>query len=165
MSETATAVNPKGIFDRTTKGRRLEPVTVQVERGRIQFFAQVIGATDPIHSDVAAARAQGHPDIVAPPSFFTAIDAEVNEQCRRLARPSTAALVNCDFRYLLHGDETYEYLGPIFAGDEVAVTTTIVDFYDKKGGELEFVTFVSELGHAARGALMRTTRTLLHRLP
>ena len=165
MSETATAVNPKGIFDRATKGRRLEPVSVPVERGRVQFFAQVIGATDPVHADVAAARAQGHPDVVAPPSFFTAIDAAVNEERRRLGEPSIAALVNCDFRYLLHGDETYEYLGPIFAGDEVALTTTIVDFYDKKGGEMEFVTFVSELRHAERGVLIRTTRNLLHRLP
>ena len=165
VSETATTVNPKGIFDRATKGRRLDPVSVQVERGRIQFFAQVLGATDPIHSDVAAARAQGYPDLVAPPSFFTVIDSAVNEERQRRGQPSTAELVNCDFRYLLHGDETYEYLGPIYAGDEVTLTTTVTDFYDKKGGEMEFVTFVSELRHADRGVLVRTTRNLLHRLP
>ena len=164
MSESAVAVNPKGIFNRGTKGQRLDPITVQVERGRIQFFAQVLGETDPIHLDPASARAKGFPDIVAPPSFFTAIDASANEERRRLGQPAAAALVNCDFRYLLHGDETYEYLGPIFAGDEVTLTTTIVDFYDKKGGDMEFVTFVSVLEHATRGVLVRATRNLLHRL-
>ncbi|MDR3470553.1 MAG: MaoC family dehydratase N-terminal domain-containing protein [Devosia sp.] len=164
MSETAVAVNPKGIFNRRTKGQRLDPVKVQVERGRIQFFAQVLGETDPIHLDLASARAKGFPDVVAPPSYFTVIDAASNEERRRRGEPAVATLVNCDFRYLLHGDETYEYLGPIFAGDEVTLTTTIADFYDKKGGDMEFVTFVSVLEHVTRGVLVRATRNLLHRL-
>jgi len=164
VSETSRAVNPKGIFDRSTRGRSLDPVTIQVERGSIQFFAQVLGETDPIHSDLASASARGFPDLVAPPSFFTVIDAAANEARKRLGQTSTAVLVNCDFRHLLHGDETYEYLGPIFAGDEVTLTTRIVDFYDKKGGDMEFVTFVTVLEHARRGVLVRATRNLLHRL-
>ncbi|WP_337187921.1 MaoC family dehydratase N-terminal domain-containing protein [Phenylobacterium sp.] len=165
MSETAIGVNPKGIFDRHTKGRVLASVAVEVERGRIQFFSQVLGVKDPIHFDVASARAAGHSDIVAPPSFFTVIDATVNEERARRGEPSAASLVKVDYRYLLHGDETYEYFGPIFAGDEVSLTTTVADFYDKKGGEMEFVTLISELRHAERGVLVRATRNLLHRLP
>ena len=164
MSETTTAINSKGIFDRSTKGRSLGPITIQVERGKIQFFSQVLGETNPIHSDVGRARDAGFPDVVAPPSFFTVIDAAANEERNRLGQVSAPALVKCDFRRLLHGDETYEYLGLIFAGDEVTLTTTIADFYDKKGGEMEFVTFVSVLEHATRGVLVRATRTLLHRL-
>jgi len=164
VSETTTAANPKGIFDRSTKGRVLEPVAVRIERGRIQFFAQVLGVTDPIHFDLEAARAQGYPDLVAPPSFFAVIDQAANEERGRRGQPSSATLVNVDYRYLLHGDETYEYLGLIFAGDEISFTTTVADFFDKKGGEMEFVTFVSELRHAERGVLVRATRNLLHRL-
>lgn len=163
MNEISTA-NPKGIFDRSTKGSRLDPVTVRVERGKIQFFCQVIGETNPIHSDVAKARAQGFPDIVAPPSFFTAIAALADEERERLGHISATDLVRCDVGRLLHGDETYEYLSPIFAGDEVTFTTSIVDFYDKKGGDLEFVTSVSVAEHAIRGVLVRATRTVLHRL-
>ena len=165
MSGTTTAVNPRGIFDRSTMGTSLAPITVQVERGKIQFFAQVLGETNPIHSDVASARAQGFPDIVAPPSFFTAIDAMADEERRRLGQTSAAVLVKCDLRYLLHADEAYDYFGPIFAGDEVTLKTSIVDFYDKKGGDLEFVTSLSVVEHATRGVLVRATRTVLHRLP
>jgi acyl dehydratase len=165
VGETTSVVGPKGIFDRSTKGRVLEPITVQVERGRIQFFAQVLQLTDPIHFEVNAAREQGYPDLVAPPSFFTVLDQAANEARGRRGQPSAAALVNVDFRYLLHGDEAYEYLNPIFAGDEVTLTTSILDFYDKKGGAMEFVTLASELRHAERGVLVCATRNLLHRLP
>ena len=164
MTEQQSAAKPKGIFDRTKKGVRLEPVVVPVERGRIRFFARVLGETDPIHFDVAEARAKGYPDLVAPPSFFMPVEAAANEERARLGQLPILNLINCDYRYLLHGDETYEYFGLIFAGDEVALSTTIVDFYEKRGGAMEFVTIESELSHCERGALVRTRRTLLHRL-
>ena len=92
------------------------------------------------------------------------IEAAANEERARLGHLPVLNLINCDYRYLLHGDETYEYSGLIFAGDEVSLVTTIVDFYEKKGGAMEFVTIESELSHAERGPLVRARRTLLHRL-
>ncbi|WP_428394390.1 MaoC family dehydratase N-terminal domain-containing protein [Lichenicoccus sp.] len=164
MIETTSVAVRKGIFDRTAKGVSSDPVTIQIERGRIRFFAEVLGAADPIHSDVAAARAKGYPDLVAPPSFFTVLDAIASEEHRRLGRTPIATLIGCDNRYLLHGEEQYDYAGPMFAGDQVTLTTTVVDFYDKKGGTMEFVTLQSVVEHAARGTLVKATRNLLHRL-
>jgi acyl dehydratase len=164
MSGAATSVNPKGIFDRSTKGRTLPPVTVAVERGRIQFFCRVLQESNPLHFDVMTARARGFSDIVAPPSFYTVIDKCANEERERLRQMSILTLLKCDFRRLLHGDEKYEYSGLIFAGDEVTLTTTIVDFHDKKGGALEFAALASTVEHVTRGVLVRATRTLLHRL-
>lgn len=164
MSGTTTSVNPKGIFNRSTKGRTLPPITVAIERGRIQFFCRVLQESNPLHYDVVTARARGFADIVAPPSFYTVIDKCVNEERERLGQVSIPTLLKCGFRRLLHGDEKYEFSGLIFAGDEVTLTTTIVDFYDKKGGALEFVALASIVEHAARGVLVRATRTLLHRL-
>lgn len=164
MSVAEAPTNPRGLFDRTTKGRATAPVQVEVERGRIRFFAQVLGEADPIHSDVTAARAQGHPDLVAPASFFAVLLAMANEELTRRGEPSANKLVGCDNRYLLHGDETYDYSGLVYAGDALTVTTTVVDFYDKKAGALEFVTLGVEAVHAERGLLIRATRTLLHRL-
>lgn len=164
MVTTETTINPKGIFDRSTKGMELPWIAAEIERGRIRFFAEVLGEANPIHFDLAAARDAGFPDLVAPPSFFMVIEASTNEERRRLGQPSAAALVKCDFRYLLHGDEKYEYRGQIFAGDSVVLKSKVVDFYDKKGGAMEFVTIESTLEHAKRGLLVRATRTLLHRL-
>jgi acyl dehydratase len=164
MTDTDTTTKPKGYFDRSTKGQTLPTVTVKVERGQIRFFAKVLGETDPVHLDVDAAIAAGHPDLVAPPSFFMPIEAMADEERSRLGQPSLINLLHCNFQRLLHGDENYVYLGPIYAGDELRFDTKIVDFYEKKGGLMEFVTIESEISHAVRGPLIRATRTLLHRL-
>lgn len=164
MTDQMVAANPTGIFDRSKKGTRLRPVVIPIERGRIRFFARVLGETDPIHFDVGEARAMGYPDLVAPPSFFMSIEAAANEERARLGQTPVLKLINCDYRYLLHGDEHYEYFGLMFAGDEVSLTTTIVGFYEKKGGIMEFVTIESSLSHPVRGLLIRERRTLLHRL-
>lgn len=161
----ATVVNPRGKFDRATVGRSVVPVAVEIERGRIRFFAEVLGEGAAVHRDLEAARAAGHPDLVAPPSYVMVIEADANAELKRRGERSAFDLVCCDYRYLLHGDETYEYLGPIHAGEAVTFTTRVIDFYDKKGGAMEFVTLASEIRHAERGVLVRTTRTLLHRLP
>jgi hypothetical protein len=154
----------QGLFDRTTVGRKLPTVTVQVERGRIRFFAQVLGLEDPVHSQLQAAHDRGFPDIVAPLSFFTVIDAMAADELRQAGEQSAADLIGCDFRYLLHGDESYDYRGPIFAGDAVQLSTRIADFYDKKGGAMEFAVIESAVEHAERGVLLIARRTLLHRL-
>lgn len=165
MSSAALAINPRGIFDRSSVGRSLSPVAVQVERGRLRFFAEVLGETDPIHVDSEAARAAGHPDIVALPSFFTVILAIANEERRRRGEPSSSQLIGSDHRYLLHGGEDYKYTGLVFAGDEVTVTTAVAGFYDRKGGAMEFATLEFTAVHATRGKLIQATRTLIHRLP
>lgn len=163
MTDDATATAPRGLFDRSTKGLSLAPVTVQIERDRIRFFSQVLGMTNPIHFDVAAAQAEGHLDLVAPPSFFMVIEALANDELRRTAKPSVLDLIGCDFRYLLHGDEQYEYHSLIYACDTLTLTTSVVDFYDKKAGAMEFATVRSVVEHRARGPVVNATRTMLHR--
>lgn len=164
MNDIQEGINPKGLFKRETKGQSTNPVTVTVERGRIRFFAQVLGDIDPIHTDLDQARAKGHPDLVAPPSYFMVIEALANEERRRRGEVGLVDLIGCDFRYLLHGDEHYSYEGLIYAGDEVSLSSRVVDFYDKKGGAMEFVSIESLITHAERGVLVRGTRTLLHKL-
>ena len=164
MTNADATDKPKGYFDRSTKGLELPSVTVTVERGQIRFFAKVLGETDPLHFDVEAAAAAGHPDLVAPPSFFMPIEALANEERSRLGQSSLIDVLRCNFQRLLHGDENYVYLGPVYAGDDLRFDTRIVDFYEKKGGLMEFVTIESEVSHAVRGPLIRATRTLLHRL-
>lgn len=164
MNDVAQDTKPKGLFDRSTKGRTLAPVSVQVERGRIRFFAKSLGETDPIHFDIDVARAAGYPDLVAPPSFFMAIEAMADEERSRLDQPSLLQVLHCDFRRLLHGDESYMYQGLVFAGDELRFDTKIVDFYEKKGGLMEFVQIESTVSHPDRGTLITANRTLLHRL-
>lgn len=164
MSQADVTTRPAGLFDRSTKGHALPTVTVEVERSQIRFFAKALGETNPIHFDIDAARAAGYCDLPTPPSFFMAIEAMADEERARHGQPSLVALLRCDFRRLLHGDENYAYHGPVCARDTLQFDTKIIDFYEKKGGLMEFVTIESAVSHAQRGTLITATRTLLHRL-
>uniref|UniRef100_B0T6G8 FAS1-like dehydratase domain-containing protein n=1 Tax=Caulobacter sp. (strain K31) TaxID=366602 RepID=B0T6G8_CAUSK len=158
-------VNPRGLFDRSTLGQPFPAVSVTIERGRIIFFCEVLGECDPLHVDLAAARAAGHPDLVAPPSFFMAIEADAIGELKRRGQPTPMERIGCDFRYLLHGDEAYAYRGQVYAGDTLSVRMRVTDFYDKKGGAMEFATLAFDVEHPERGVVISATRTLLHRLP
>ncbi|QGN55035.1 MaoC family dehydratase N-terminal domain-containing protein [Novosphingobium sp. Gsoil 351] len=163
MAETSGQDIRQGRFRREAKGAETASVCVKVERGRIRAFASVLGQIDPLFNDVAAAHAMGHPDIAAPPSFFMVVEAIANEELRRQGEASAIEMAGCDFRYLLHGDEHYSYNGLVYAGDSVTFSTRVLDFYDRKGGLMEFVTLESVVAHHERGPLIRARRTLLHK--
>ena len=55
-------------------GRSYPPSAVyEVGRVKIAEFAAALGSTDPVHHDAEAARAAGHPDVIAPPTFAIAL--------------------------------------------------------------------------------------------
>ncbi len=120
-------------LDRTLIGTVLEPVVAEVEKGAIRQFARAIGATDPIHTDAAAARAAGYPGIVAPPTFVFCLGALNSEPTGTLKK------LGFDVAKLLHGEQHFDHRHPVCAGDTVTLRTRIEDIYEKKGGLLEFM--------------------------
>jgi acyl dehydratase len=162
MGETSQAT--RGYFKRDTAGIRTEPVSFDVEAGRISFFCETIAEMGAIHHDDAAARAAGFPAIVAPPTFAMVVDTETGRAAERAGRASIPTLIGCNFARLLHGEERYDYHGLIFAGDRLSVSTEVVGFEDKKGGALEFAHMRTQITHQQRGVLVTITRSLVHRL-
>lgn len=156
--------NPRGIFDRSKLGAKTKVVEFEVEAGRIAFFSETVGERNPIHFDKAAAKKAGHPGLLAPATFAIVIDLEAGRTLSRQGEPSALELVNCDFRRLLHGEERYDYGGPIYAGDTLIVETEVTGFEDKKGGALEFAYLRTTIDHSDRGTLITITRSLVHRL-
>ena len=154
-----------GIFDRTSAGYESAPVEVTVERGPIAFFAETIGETNPIHFDVDAARAAGHPDVMAPATYPVVLDMAASKEGARKGQKDLLGLIAADMRYLLHGTENYSYSGPIYAGDTVEIISRIKGFSDAKGGALEIAHLEMEIRHPDRGTLAIATRDLIHRLP
>jgi hypothetical protein len=53
-------------------GRKMEPFTFTVERGKVKEFLQAIGETNAIYHDVSAAKAAGYTDTPVPLTFQTA---------------------------------------------------------------------------------------------
>ena len=156
-------LKPAGLFDRSLEGTAMPPVTVEIERDRIRLFAKVLGIADPVHYDVDAARGAGLPDLLAPPSFFTVLEACAEQERERRGVPGALDRLGCDFRYLLHGSETYRYHGPLFARDTVAFSTMFKGFEEKKGGLLEIAHLQMEVSHSRRGLIIEASRSLIHR--
>ena len=83
------------------------PITAE----EIAAFAEAIGSTSPAHRDPVAARALGHADVVAPPTFAV----RLAQQCEaQVVRDPEAGI---DFSRVVHGEESFTHHRPIVAGD------------------------------------------------
>lgn len=85
----------------------------------VAAFADAVGANDPIHRDVARARAAGYAGVVAPPTFIVSLE----QQCNRayIADPDAGI----DFSRLVHGEQSFVHHRPLVAGDAVSGATTV----------------------------------------
>jgi len=127
------------MIDRSHIGLESEERCIEVERGQLLLFAKAIGATDPIHSDDAAARAAGYAALVAPLTYAVVL--------ATLAPQETGSMeaIGIDRMRALHGEQSFSYHQPICAGDRIRIRSRISDIYEKKGGALEFVIYDTEL--------------------
>lgn len=129
-------------------------VTFDIERGRLKFFAQAIGETNPVYVDREAAQAAGYRDLPVPPTFLLAADFDSNELF------STLAKMGVPLGKILHGEQGYTYHLPVCAGETVVVQSKISDIYDKKGGALVFIVRDSTVTNAA-GELAAEFRSVI----
>jgi acyl dehydratase len=96
----------------------------EVGRELIRHFALAIGDNNPIYHDVAAARAAGHRDLVAPPTFLTTLG------FRRDASPILEPDLGLDYSLVVHGEQKFVLHRPVFAGDVLTGRTTVADIRD-----------------------------------
>ena len=118
-------------LDRQLVGRSYPPSAVyEVGRAKIAEFATAIGDASPVYRDAEAARAAGHPDVVAPPTF--AIVVTMDAAGVVLADPE----VGLDFSRVVHGDQKFVHHRPIRAGDRLVSTATIDGARSVAGNDL-----------------------------
>jgi acyl dehydratase len=118
-------------LDPAFAGRTYPPTgTYQVGREEVREFAAAIGERHPACHDLAAARALGHPDLVAPATFAVAVTRE--SQAAVFFDPE----LGLDWSRVVHGDQGFAYVRPLRAGDEVQVTTTIDSIKSLAGNEV-----------------------------
>ena len=121
------------MLDRSYIGKSFPPHSVEIEKGQLRFFAKAVGETNPIYTDEDAAKAAGYSSLPAPPTFGLSMNLAVPDPFAKYIK------MGVDLGRVLHGEQQFEYLGPICAGDTITLNGTIKDIYDKKGGALEFL--------------------------
>lgn len=142
------------MIDKKWIGHALPPSVLPIERSRLQFFAQAIGETDPVYTDVAAARDAGYADLPAPPTFLFAAELDSGASNQLLED------LQIPIAKLLHGEQSFTYVRPACVGDTVTVHSTVTDIYAKKNGALEFVVKTSRATNQ-RQELVAELRTVL----
>ncbi len=121
------------MIDKKHIGLKSAPHRVEVEKGRLRFFAKAIGETNPIYTDEEAAKAAGYASLPAPPTFVFCLEMEQPNPFEDLET------MGIDLGKLLHAEQSFRYHAPICAGDCLTFEKQVSDIYDKKGGALEFV--------------------------
>ena len=112
-----------------------------VGREKVREFALAVGEGALVCTDLDAARAAGHPDLVAPPTFAATFTIPAMEAF--LSDPA----VGWDYSRMVHGDQSFTMHRPLYAGDEVVITLH-VDELRSRGGSL-FLTLRFEVADTA----------------
>jgi acyl dehydratase len=126
-----------------------------VGREKIREFSRAVFAASPLNTDVAAARAAGYDDLVAPPTFPVVIQEHTLQQL--LAEPDAGI----DFSRVVHGDQRFTFSRPIVAGDELTATLIVASV--KSLGGHSMVTAESSIVDAAGEHVVTAISTLVVR--
>jgi acyl dehydratase len=113
--------------DTSTIGKAYPANTYAVGREKVREFAAAVGETNPLYSDVEAARTAGYADVVAPPMFAVVYGG------RAVGPAVLDPEVGIDLAMLLHGAQEFRWGPVVVAGDEITTTATIKDISARGG--------------------------------
>ena len=113
------------MVDRSAVGRLLTPVTARVEPGRLRYFLNTVGESNP------QLRRPGSP--VAPPDLFCLEMLDAKDPLGFLTE------LDIDVARLLHGEQGFTYHAPVHVGDKVTFSCRVTDVSEKKNGTLTLV--------------------------
>jgi len=127
------------VFDTSYIGHGFSPFSVEVEKAPLRLFAKSIGENDPVYYDEQAAQTAGHRSILAPPTYAFSL--------RNLGPflSELDALLEIGDAVHLHGEQSFEYSRPFYAGDTLSFSERITDIYSKAGGRLDFAVAEAEV--------------------
>jgi acyl dehydratase len=101
-----------------------------VGREKVREFARALGETNPVFFDIEVARALGHQDVIATPTF--AIQLSMSAAEAAVMDPE----LGLDYSRVVHGDQRFVYSRPITAGDELVATVTIDGIRSAAGNDM-----------------------------
>ena len=118
-------------LDQSFVGRSYPPTEpYEVGREKIREFAEAVGDPNPAYHEPEAAKALGHCDLIAPPTFVFAITFKAARGV--IADPQ----LGLDYSRVVHGDQKFAYTRPVRAGDRLTVTSTIETIKSLAGNDI-----------------------------
>ena len=112
-------------------GRTYPPATAyEVGREKIREFADAIGDPNPAYRDPDAARALGHPDVIAPPTFAIILTLAAADQVTHDPE------LGLDYSRVVHGEQRFVYTRPVRAGDRLTTTIVVESIRSAAGNDM-----------------------------
>jgi len=108
-------------------GKSFPSVTYAVGREKVREYTLAVAETNPVHLDVAAARAAGYTDVVAPPMFAVVYSAPA------VGPALFDDEVGMNFAMMVHGGQEFRWGPLVVAGDEVTTTASVKDISERGG--------------------------------
>jgi acyl dehydratase len=141
-------------------GRPLSTGSATMTAEHVAAFARALGDTNPLYSDPEAARRGPFGQIVAPPTYPIAFMTEA-----MAGGMETFLELGLNFMTLVHGEQEFEYVRPIKAGETLTLSGRIADIYEKTGssGTLDFVVLETEARDAAGEPVFCSRNILISR--
>ena len=133
-------------------GVESQPVTMEVEKGHIQRFAEAIGDTNPVYNDEAAARKSAYGGLVAPPTFLRSVRGVNLELPFELS-----------FSRRLDGGSDWEYFQPVRPGDRITAVARVAELTERSGrlGAMVFMTTITTYTNQFEEVVATQTNTLI----
>lgn len=140
-------------LDPSFVGRKYPPTApYEVGREKIREFALAVGDPNPAYLDPEAAKALGHPDVIAPPTFPIIISLPAAGQV--VDDPA----LGLDWSRVVHGDQRFVHERPLRAGDLLSAVVSVESVRSMAGNDL--ISLAAEL-RTPQDELVCTSYTLL----
>lgn len=146
------------MVDASAVGRAFAPVRASVEPGRLRFFLDTIGESNPVFRDPEAAGAAGYDGMPVPPTYLFCL--EMMDAANPFAFLEELGI---DLARVLHGEQSFTYHAPVTVGDVLTFASTVTDVAEKKGGALTIVDVATRVSNQDGVHVADATRAIVVR--
>ena len=146
------------MVDQSAVGRSFMPITAHVEPGRLRYFCNTLGESNPVYLDVNAARAERYEALPAPPTYLFCLE------MMDAAEPfEFLTALDIDLARVLHGEQRFTYHAPVVVGDTLTFKPRVTGVTEKKGGAMTFIVIETEVINQKGIHVADTSRTVVVR--
>jgi acyl dehydratase len=134
-------------------------------RAAFRYFARAVGDDAPLSTDLAAARAAGYRDVVAPPTFICETNQYVDGRADNDGYVGHSWDLPVEGARMIRGGHEYELFEPVHPDVVLTVTWRIDDIEEKtssSGRSLLVVTSTAEYRDQHDTLLARNRETLIY---
>lgn len=149
------------MFDTSKIGQSFPPFTIEVARCKVHELALAIGDPNPIYHSQEAARAAGYEDVPLFPTSPTTFTFWGNTGMGK-----SLVDLGINVMRILHGEEEYEYLAPIYPGDILTGVVRVADGKSRQGRDgssLDIVTLEAVYTNQEGDEVLKARQTIVVR--